>query len=398
MRKTASRAGPYQSGTKLAQSMTQTDIRESGKRGSPENQPRAGAARSPEADTLTSSGIASLLKSEFAAQDKPEESPGNDEVPPGEEAGSTDDAGAAEATAENAEHAEATAGTEQTEQGQLPQELQAAIEQWEEQGGGELPQVLQELVNRRIGKLTGEREEHRTARETAEARVRELEQQVEQLQASPERTVAAPAGPTDPKALDKLEKTTRGFLSDAENFLDGTATEEEQGRIERYMQENRLDEKGLKRMVREVSMFLTTDLPEQKRAAQSFRQAEAQAEPMAKKYFPWLYDKAAPEYARAQEVLQTMPDLPSRTPLHKLITGVYVLGLKEFDRLRAGGNGKGQMANGKARPPARTPATGAAPPKPRASAGPAEEEDARRQFNERPTAQNVEKLLKLGLR
>lgn len=386
--------------------MSKKNKPESGERGSPENQPRAEAAEAAAgAKELTSSGVASLLKSEFAA-DEPEEAAGGAEVQPESEAGETQ-AGTAEgesaeggAAADTTEAGEAEGGEEPAEAAaaaageKLPEELQSAIDQWEAAGKGELPAVLQKLVDRRIGKLTAERAEQASKREAAEARATELAAALEELKANPAQTVAT-AGPADEKTLVKLERTSRSFLNDAENFLDGTATAEEQGRIERYMETNRLDEKGLKRAVREVNTYLTTELPEAKRAAGEFKRQEAAAEPEARKWFPFLYDAKSPDYEKAKQVLAAMPDLATRTPLHKLIAGVYVLGLKEWERLRAGA-GKGLPAKAKA--PVKAPTAGAAAPAGRVNGHQAEESAAREEFSRRPTRESVSKLLSIGLR
>ena len=139
---------------------------------------------------------------------------------------------------------------------------------------------------------------------------------------------SAPSSLVDEKQLAAIDRTSAKFLTEAENFLDGAATDEERTRIEKYMASERLDERGLKRRIREVNEFRLQQLPQQRQALQTFRAHEQAAAPVAKTYFGKLDDKASPEYAEAREVLQLIPELTSRTPAHRIATGTYVLGLK----------------------------------------------------------------------
>jgi hypothetical protein len=438
---------------KLAKSMKVKNNQESGTAGKPGEGPvnghRVGAPegspKAKETNLRSAEGVASLLKSEFAAEPAEEVAPGT-EVQPGhdraaesstdvtstagsEVALSVSAAGAAGASAtqgtdgeagrENGEveasaeaGAEGEAGDAQAAAGEadgaadLPPELQAAVESWEEQGRGELPPVLQALVDRRIHKLTAQRESEKSGRAAAEAKVAELTNEVAQLRAGGG-AAAEPLPTLDGKELDRQQTTYERFLADAENYLDDTATDDERGRIERYLQSNRMDASGLKRQVREVNRALQ-QLPAQRQQLAAFKKAEASAEPEAKRFFPWLDDKSSPEYQQAQAVFDSIPDLKQRTPFHRVVLGVYVLGLKQYAALRAAGaNGNGKARVGVAgagkvpvvKAPPKVPAAGAAAPSAARNHGAKAQEDAARQsFNRRPTAEGAAELFKLGLR
>jgi hypothetical protein len=399
-------------GTKLAQSMTKTAIQESGERGSPENQPRTGA-KEPEAQSLTAESVSSLLRSEFVTAEpkEPEPAPDNKEVQEGERAGETDsqekqkvESRKQKTEAEEETETEGETETEETDQeaeaeakaepAELPGELQAAIEQWEEAGKGELPLALQTLVERRIGKLTAQREEQKTAREAAESRIKELESEVSELRTNPSRPAPATLANVDEKQLAKLESSAEVFLGEAEAYLDDSATEDERGRVERYMADNHLELAQLKRKVREVSHWLNRTAPEQRRALAAFREQESAVEPDVKRFFPWMDKKESAEYKLAQDVLALVPELTARTPAHRVALGVYVLGLQEFAKLKTKTNGKPPVVKA----PVRTPASGAAAPAVRVNGKQANEESARQRFNGSMNRESVAELLKAGLR
>nr|WP_294577570.1 hypothetical protein [uncultured Rhodopila sp.] len=397
--------------------MKDTKNSESGKAGKPgeSTATERSSQSAPKADVLTSEGVTSLLMSGLAeepaegdeAQPKAEDNDDTEERKPEAATEANEEAGEeqepeAEKTPEGEEREAGEAGEETPE---LPAALEQAISEWEESGKGELPPALQGLVERRIGKLTGQREEERRAREAAEAQVRQLTDEVTQLRQDPRRAAAAAGSPvTDPKALEELAHSAESLVADAENVLDGTASEEETQRIQRFMESEHLDQAGLKRRVRELNKWLTGEVPKQKQAIQQFRAAEAQAAPIAKKFFPWLDQKDSPEYGMAQEVLGLMPELRTRTPAHRVALGVYVLGLKEFQKLQTAGAGKpganGHAANGKrpgvSKVAPKSPVAGAASP--RAARRGGEEDAARQDFERAPSRDSVEKLLRMGLR
>lgn len=409
---------------------------------------------------LTSAGVASLLKSEFA--ETPGGSAAGKEVQPGAAAGETpknvdseklivdspearaereadgkdgkdgrdgarEDARppeeAEQAETELQERAEAAGRTveeqraaEEAEAGaaegaaEVPQALAEAIQEWETAGGGELPPALQGLVDGRINKLTARAK-------SAETRVAELEAELTDAKAAGGAAERGADGVPDEKTFQAQYSTAKTFVKEVRAYLEDVATDAEKAKVERYMESERLDARSLKRRMLEVGDWLTEEAPALRQAVQTagqqrqaFTEQERVATAKAEAHFPWLKDKDSPQYRDAQEVLKSVPDLVKRTPLHKLVMGVYVLGLQQARKLypetfvapgtarngNDGKNGKNGVRPGKA--PAKTPAAGgAAPPKPRA-AGNGEEEAARTEFNKRPTAEGVAQLLKIGLR
>ena len=375
--------------------------------------------------TLNAAGMADLLKSEFAAGSETPEATAAHEIPAEEVSGvATNEGdevdGAAGETPAAGEEAgdgtvaqpEAAAGTE----AQLSEAEAAALHDWQETGGA-LPEPLQKLVEKRIGKLTGARDAEKARAEKAEAEAATLRAEVQQLKDDPKRpAVATVPAMLDEKAINQISATAEKFMDEVQNYLDDTATDDERTRVERYMASERLDANGLKRRVREVNRYVTSELPAQKAAVQQFRAQEAAIEPVAKELFGWLEDKAHPEYQRAQSVLQLMPELRQRTPAHKVALGTYVMGLKVTDALKAAGvtgdalkalepvlarafppKGATSTATSK---PAKTP-----PPKPpgggssaSATAKPKEGDAASANFNKSPNRQTATEMARAALR
>jgi len=347
-----------------------------------------GAGREVEArEVLTSSDVTRLLSGDLAKADG--EAAG-EEVQPAGEAGETlpgDGKGEVRSPKSEGEEAELTEG------------LRAELEAWEANGGGTLPAALQVLVDKRIGKLTGQREaaEKRVAElEHTAKRVAELEQELTTLRSDPTRTAPATRVASE-KHLDGLEAKARQFVADVENYLDETADDAERDRVESHMKANGRDVKGLKRELREVAQYLATEMPKEREALRTFRKAEAESAPVAKKYFPWLDDKASAEYRTAQEVLGIVPDLDARTPGHRVALGIWVLGHQQFMKmLEADAKGNGGVKA--AQVPIKTPTRGSAAPARRVNGHQAEEQAARERFNRAPTAASVTELLNIGLR
>lgn len=294
-------------------------------------------------------------------------------------------------------------GTPGTE---LPAALQSAIEEWEAQGGGALPEPLQKLVDKSIHRITRQRETEKTRADQAEARVAELEQRLES------RGDATASPLQDPKQLDHVESVGEKCIEELEAAIDGTATEEEAKRVQELIGSERLDtpeaQRAMKRQLRQVQKIVA-GVPAQRQRVQQFRSAEAQASSVARKVFPFLGDKAHGDYAEAQRVLQTMPGIRTATPAWEMAIGTYVLGLRELKRLQPQlfqGNGNG---NGPRRAPTKLPrkAPGKSPTSGSGAAAPrgaktraldVEEQHARAQHERRPTKESVERLLKIGFR
>jgi len=400
--------------------------------------------------TLSASGMADLLKSEFAAEAKPEPPPAH-EIPAAGESGvvqapekevvvEQDGAETPEAKAER-EAIEATAASElaaraetngvtveeqqaaeeaeaakaaEAHEAQLPADAQAELDRWAETGGP-LPPALQAVVGKRIGKLTAAREAEKARADQAEEKLKAATAEAEALKADPNRPAhGTPPTVMDEKTVATMATTAQKLVTEIENYLDDTATDEERGRVERHMQSRGLDEKGLKRELRQVNAFLTQELPKLQTQVRQFKADEAQMSPVAKARFPWLTDKARPEYALAQQVLGMMPEIRQRTPAHELAVGAYVLGVKVLTALKAAGHegdaaaalepllAKSFPAQGTAAksatvktPPPKSPAGGSAAPGKTAASRPLDAASAK--FNKTPNRQSATELARAAL-
>ena len=333
------------------ESMNEKNKRESGGAGKPgestaevDANAAGNGSEAAEANVLTSSDVARLLRGDLSETSGGPEAGKSEGRNPKSEGDEGEDPGAGksegrdpksegdEAGLDPSEGDEAGLDPSEGDEG-LPGNLQAELDAWEERGGGRLPEALQALVDKRIGKLTGDREQEKAGREKAEARVAELEALVKSKAAG-----AAPSGPmayATEQELDTAQERAQGFVSDVENYLDDAASEAERIRVERYMERSGLDAKALKREMRNVNAFLSTQLPKEREALKQFRAMEAQAAPVAKQHFSFLEDKQSPEHQFANEVLAMMPDLRSRTPAHELVLGIWALGRREYEKLLA---------------------------------------------------------------
>lgn len=403
----------------------------SGKAGKPGASERAKAASGLEpnkaglAPVLTAASMANLLKAGFAAPAEVESERAETGTEAGEESAAavtTEHDPAGESTVETAEtEAETTGeaeGSEETAESEgeaaeeTPEETAAegsededqsdaeANDETDEAEGEALPPGLQKRIDKRIGKLVAQREEARTAMAQEKAAREKAEAELKRLQANGEQagaTMPASVPPYDTEHLAKLEANAEAFLTEAEAFLDESATEAERDRVE-FMASERLDAAGLKRRVREVGRWLTRELPQQREAITKFREQEKAIEPAAKKFFPWLDDPTTPEYQQAQEVLRLVPELKQRTPAHKLAQGIYVLGMQQLQKLQQEDAKKATpAAKPNAKPPSKAPVTGAtrlSKPNPRVS----QEETLRERMHQRPNRETVAELLKAGLR
>jgi hypothetical protein len=310
------------------------------------------------ASNLTSDGISGLLNSEFAKEDTAEK-PGQ-ETPPDAEAvtethesqdGENAEAAAEQPQQEEQPEAKADGEGEQQDGADLSPEMQTALDEWEAKGGA-LPDSLQRVVNKRIGRLTADKETATRRAETAEAALKTLQAEAEQLRNDPNRP-AQPGtfGIPNEKELATAERSARKFLDNAEAYLDESATPEERTKIERFMEANGLDAMGLKRQVRQINSYLRDELPQQRQRLQTFRTEERAAGAQAQRDFPWLADPKAPEQQVKATMLRLLPDLPTRLPNHDLVIGIYMLGYKAYQQQLAAANGKGGKPAAKTPPP-----------------------------------------------
>lgn len=381
-----------------------------GKGGEPTAAAGAVSARQVPAN-LTPDGVTSLLSSSFAEPETPPEpglevppvATGAVEVPPGETPEEIPPV-----TPDPSAEVVPVVGT-------LPEHLEAELAQWEERGGA-LPASLQKLVERRIGKVVGEREAAETRATTAEAEVSRLTTEL----ASKGEGRGAPASvPAEARLQASVAASTK-FLKDARPYVGGYATPEQKARVEKFMQDASLDDNGLRQRMDEVTDWLTIDVPKQEKQITEFKQQEAQFAPLMAARFGSLRKKDSPELKIAGEILSIFPELTTRTPGHGLALGTYVLGkiaaahllaaskdgdvvetLKALLTKHAPIPAKGAAAKpgvlpGKA--PARVP-TGGSPIAGRAPNGAAVQQDqASQELRDNPTAENVEKSLRMALR
>ncbi len=394
----------------------------------------AGKAGEPTAEktqiTLSAAGMADLLKSEFAEPEAKPETPPAKEIPAAgesdeEEAGKEVEHGEEKPEvladghqAEGEEKVEGEGEEGEAEEGhadetQVPAELQSELDKWEE-AGGPLPPALQAVMGKRIGKLTAAREAEKTRADQAEAKLKAVTAEAEALKADPNRPVhPVPQTLPDEKTVATMATTAQRMVAEIENYLDESATEEERGRVERFMESRHLDAKGLKRELRQTNAFLTQELPKLQEQVKTFRQQEAAHEPIAQARFPWLNQKDTAEFQKAQEVLGFMPELRSRIPAHKAALGTWVVGLKVLEALNAAGHEGDALAAAlpaivKAFPPkgaaAKTAPVKTPPPKTPTggSAAPGKtvirKDDAARQtFNKTPNRQTATELARAAL-
>ena len=398
----------------------------------------AGAASSRTSNghvNLTPVSVASLLSSAFAVPDATRKAAGqevqpaaradDDETPPAATPPETE----TPETPETPEVNQTAEGGEQTVEGGeqkaeatgvLPEHLEAELAQWEA-AGGTLPASLQKLVERRIGKVVGEREAAATRATAAEAEATRLAGELAAV-----RSQKAEGGTRMPmdtaEALAAKVAASKKFLKDARPFVGGYANEDQKTRLEALMQQNRIDENGLRQMMDEVSDWLSLEVPQQQQALQQFKQAEAQVAPIMASRFASLAKKDSPEAKVADEILQMFPEIKSRTPAHGLAIGTYVLGKIAAEHLLAA-SPEGDMvealkglltkyapipltsANGKVRPgalpgkvPLRSPVMGSAPAPARVNGRAVELDQASQELRENPTMENVTRSLKIALR
>lgn len=299
----------------------------------------------------------------------------------------------------------------------MPEHLEAELAQWEE-AGGTLPASLQKLVERRIGKVVGEREAAETRATTAEAEITRLQGELEVRGQKAE--VRSPMD--NEQQLTAKVNASRKFLKDARPYVGGYASEEQKARVAEFMAKGGLDENGLRQMMDEVGDWLTTEVPQQMQQIQQFKQQEAEATPIMAARFPTLAKKDSPEAKTAAEILQLIPELKSRTPAHGLAIGTYVLGKIAAEHLLAmsptgdmvaalktllakhaplpvkGPNGVGKPGALPGRAPVKLPTGGTPAAAPRVNGKQAELDQASAELEKNPTVENVTKSLRIAFR
>jgi len=309
----------------------------------------------------------------------------------------------------------AEGGTRSAESETLPEHLEAELAQWEKTGGT-LPASLQKLVEKKIGKVVGEREAQKTRADKAEAEVERLNGELQQ------RGNGAPApgvGGMDEKKLSDMVTASEKFRADARAFIGDYADEATAKRIQKHMETAGLDDKGLRRQLDDVNDWLTQGAPKIREQVQQFNETRAKIEPVVKSRFPTIGDVNTPEGKVASEISKFIPELSARSPAAKFSMGVYALGMEAWQHLSAASkdgdviaalrtvlkknvplpdaNGKTKLFLPGRKPPGAAPRAGSPGASPRAGRRDAQEAEASEKLKSGGTAEDMEATLKAAL-
>jgi hypothetical protein len=194
-------------------------------------------------------------------------------------------------------------------------------------------------VQKRLDKLTKRAKSAEERAEQAEGALGSVKAELEQLRAKLSEieqqadgaNAPTPVSPESPLAniwseseLDKKLQEVRQVRRWCERYPEGTVIKDGEQEIE-YTAEQ------IREMRFRAEDILEVHAPERRR----FLQAHQSAEEKTVAQFPWWKDRAHPDYARAQEILRTLPEI-KRLPHWKFITGVYVMGLKALETQETG--------------------------------------------------------------
>ena len=404
---------------------------------------------------LTPAGVSSLLSTEFAKQ--PEAAPtgeakkSGEEVQPEKKAEIIDkaaepkwsddkkawfelrakattpeeieaaDAQAPEFTAEEREWIEANpdggSAEEEVHGGTLPEHLEAELAEWEKTGGT-LPASLQKLVEKKIGKVVGEREAQKTRADKAEAEVARLNGELQQ--ASQQQRPTAGVGGMDEKKLSDMVTASEKFRADARAFIGDYADEATAARIQKHMETAGLDDKGLRRQLDEVNDWLTQGAPKVQAQLRTFNETRAKIEPVVKSRFPTIGDVNTPEGKTVAEIGKFLPELTSRSPAAKFSLGVYALGMAAWEHLGAASkdgdviaalrtvlkknvplpdaNGKTKLFLPGKKPPGAAPRAGSPGASPRGTRKDAQEAEASEKLKSGGTAEDMAQTVAAALK
>jgi hypothetical protein len=203
---------------------------------------------------------------------------------------------------------------------------------------------IQAEFNRRVGKLTAQREEQKARAEKAEAEAAGLKSKLEQSQPV---TVQASAG--DPLAdvenesqLEKVRREARLAVKWCRANKDGVVVKDAQG----YDREITPDQ--VQQMHDNAEDMLQEFIP--KKEKQLGQRVES--DEIAREVYPKLFEKGGLPYQVAQAILQEVPGLASH-PARNLFLGDYLTGLGI--RLERQNAANGPDTKGKAPAPKKTP-------------------------------------------
>ncbi len=215
------------------------------------------------------------------------------------------------------------------------------------QSTSSIPPEIQEVINKRIAKITAKRKEAERRADAVEAEKRVLmEQLARNGQAQPQQAEAPVSAelPTQPLAkvktmqeLQKLHKDATEAVQFAEYNLD------RDDMVERVAQETGETVKGVvvdgqfytKRQLRDIKYnalrVKETEIP----ARAQFLTAQHQATQQAFEIYPFLKDPSTPEYQTAVQAYREQPWL-AQMPNSALLVGRMILGLKAEQEMAKG--------------------------------------------------------------
>lgn len=292
--------------------------------------------------SLGESDLSALLLSSGLLGDSPEE-PTPDPADPAD-AEAPEDPSLNRLQTEDPEDPEAdTPPEDPEEQEEQDEEQDAAQDEEEQDDANKLPPDLQKRVDRRVNQEVRKRKyleyQIQTAKEAADAKISELQEQLESAkQALPSRPPgAAPLSAVQTEAdlarTVEATETVLDFLDSAESLLD-TAPEKVIDRLrgagvqlkdadgEEDYSDARINA-WIRDTRRAANRTLAREVPKRREYLAQLAHADAQAV----QTFPWWKDPKSEEYKEAQKVLAAIPEL-KRMPHWKYAAAVYVHGLK----------------------------------------------------------------------
>lgn len=268
------------------------------------------------------------------------------ELPDGDDGESTSNLSQA------ADDADADGGVEgESEAEEASSDEQGNEDEAEEPADGLTPEA-QHALNKRIGKEVAKRKKLETdlataesAREAAETRAAELEQQLAERDNTP-----SVARGEDPLAGVQTPQDLERAATNAESVLDWC--DEQLSRLRRNPQavEAQLKKAGVKLAGEDGAEDYSPESMEEwlertrKRADKTLRvhvprkqehiKQSAEFDRKAAEVFPWFKDPKSEQYKTAMAVVKTLPEI-KRLPHWKITAGVYVLGIEKLKELQA---------------------------------------------------------------
>lgn len=333
------------------------------------------------AENMTVEGLGNFLNERYQSQAKTqggsggqgkETPPGNEETPPApDESNSETDPNAGTADAESGDEEPTGQASDQGEDegddtetgdgasegegdddGDDESEGEGEDESGEESQGQKGPAWFQ----KRLGKLTAQRNEAREKATQAEQRAEQAEQRAQEAEQQLETAQTPAPQPREPGALDSVEN-----LQDLNQKIDEAwqikawAEQNPEGGTIKDKDGNDVEISPEK--VRTIKLNAEQTIFRHAPERRTWLQARDQMEPAVKQEYPWWGDKNSPQYQQAQKMLRTLPEL-KRFPDYKMVLGDYIAKATERIQRRQAGNGKGSPATA-GKPAAQAGAKGA---------------------------------------